>query len=141
VRVKLKIKSRQSGKTIITNALVNTGFETDTPDILIPTKLAKAIDLWPLPLNTATIELGTAGGLTRNYTIPDALEVEVISGDRKSEIISCNVIISPIEEEVLINDKLTGRMKIVIVDAGEGKWKFLDEPDHKIKKSESIQLW
>ncbi len=39
VRVKIKIKT--SKKSIETSALVNTGFEAEHPEILIPTKLAE----------------------------------------------------------------------------------------------------
>ena len=43
VRVKLKRGSR----VIETSALVNSGFETDAPDIVIPVELAKRLSLWP----------------------------------------------------------------------------------------------
>jgi len=39
VRVRLRIKS--AGKTVETTALVNTGFETEQPEILLPANLAE----------------------------------------------------------------------------------------------------
>ena len=47
VRVKLRIRARGSGRDVETIALVNSGFETATPQLLIPRRLAEAL---PTPL-------------------------------------------------------------------------------------------
>jgi len=46
-----------------------------------------------------------------------------------------------IEEEVLINDKLTEELDIIILAPGSGKWKFSDDPVDKIRYSEKPQYW
>lgn len=43
VRVKLSTRSR----AVETSALVNSGFESDDPDVVIPVELARKLDLWP----------------------------------------------------------------------------------------------
>ncbi len=43
VRVRLKLKSRISGEVVETVALVNTGFETESPQLLIPLALARRL--------------------------------------------------------------------------------------------------
>ena len=65
VRVKLKIKSLRSNKEVISSALVNSGFEAETPQLLIPRKLAMELSLWPPPDDAYLIEVGTAGGPVR----------------------------------------------------------------------------
>jgi hypothetical protein len=40
VRVKLRLRARTSGETIEASALVNSGFETESPQLLIPRELA-----------------------------------------------------------------------------------------------------
>jgi len=51
-----------------------------------------------------------------------------------------DVLISPIEE-VLVNDKITEGLGIVLLAAGSGKWKFTDDPPNKIRYSEKPQYW
>jgi len=46
--------------------------------------------------------------------------------------------ISNLEYEVLISDKLGGELDIVILDL-RGKWRFSDED--KIRKTEAPQYW
>ncbi len=140
VRVKLKIKSK-SGKEVFSSALVNSGFETEKPQLLIPIQLAKSINIWPPPPSAILTELGTAGGPIRNYLIPDELEVSVITNDREVGPVVCDAIISHIEEEVLINDKLSDELNIMILKLGVGLWKFLDDPLELKRESELPKYW
>jgi hypothetical protein len=61
VRVKLRIVSK-SGKEFTTSALVNSGFEAETPQLLLPRSLAYELGLWPPPPEAILVEVGTAGG-------------------------------------------------------------------------------
>jgi len=141
LRVRIRVRHRASSKEVTTIALVNTGFETEVPQLLIPLKLAVELSLWPPPQHSTIVELGTAGGPVRKYLTPKALEVEVVEEDRVVGPIVCDAIISHVEEEVLINDKLSEELKIVILAAGSGKWKFVDDPPGLVRHSYSPQLW
>jgi hypothetical protein len=66
VRIRLRIVSKV-GKEVITSALVNSGFEAETPQLLLPRSLAYELGLWPPPLDAVLVEVGTAGGPVRNY--------------------------------------------------------------------------
>ncbi|MFZ8795069.1 MAG: hypothetical protein ACO2O2_14470 [Acidilobaceae archaeon] len=44
-------------------------------------------------------------------------------------------------EEVLINDKLVEELGIVVVAAGSGKWRFIDDPVDKVRVTEKPQYW
>ena len=138
VRVKLRIKSLRSNREVVTSALVNSGFEAETPQLLIPRRLAAELGLWPPPDDACLIEVGTAGGPVRNYLVPNAAEVTVETGDRSVGAVKCDVMISNLEYEVLISDKLGGELGIVILDL-RGKWRFLDED--KIRETEAPQYW
>ena len=48
VRIRLRIVSRV-GKEVTTSALVNSGFEAETPQLLLPRSLAYELGLWPPP--------------------------------------------------------------------------------------------
>ncbi len=114
MRVRLRVKERE----VITTALVNTGFETERPQVLVPLNLARALSLWPPPDNAYLIELGTAGGPIREYVVPNSVQITVITDDRETRDIVCDAVISHIEEEVIINDKLSEELGIVILAAG-----------------------
>lgn len=45
VRVKLRIKSLRTGRQVTTSALVNSGYEAETPQLLIPRRLAAELGL------------------------------------------------------------------------------------------------
>lgn len=41
----------------------------------------------------------------------------------------------------MISDKLAGKLRIVIEDAGEGIWRFSDDPQDKRRTSEAPKHW
>ena len=138
IRVKLKIRSLKTNREVLTSALVNSGFEAETPQLLIPRRLAIELGLWPPPEDAYLVEVGTAGGPVRNYLVPRAAEVSVVTKDRVVGPCICDVMISGLEYEVLISDKLGGELGIVILDL-RGKWRFSDE--EKIRETEAPQYW
>lgn len=137
VRVRLRVASKQ-GAELTTSALVNSGFEAETPQLLIPRRLASALNLWPPPPEAQLIEVGTAGGPVRNYLVPGALRVYVEAGDRRVGPVECDAMISLLEHEVLISDRLGGELGIVILDL-RGKWRFADED--VVRLTEAPQYW
>lgn len=96
--------ARDTGKEVVTTALVNSGFETETPQIILPIRAASELGLYSLLPFARVVELGTAAGPTRMYLLPKAVEIAVITEDRRSRSVISDALISPAEEEVLIND-------------------------------------
>jgi hypothetical protein len=43
-RVRIRLST---DKAVETSALVNSGFESDDPDVVIPVELARRLNLWP----------------------------------------------------------------------------------------------
>ncbi|MDM7275867.1 MAG: hypothetical protein P3X22_007140 [Thermoprotei archaeon] len=68
--MKLKIRSLLSNTEIVTSALVKSGFEAETPQLLIPRSLAVKLGLWPPLPEAQLVEVETAGGPVRNYLAP-----------------------------------------------------------------------
>ena len=141
VRIKLRLRARASGGAIEVSALINSGFETDSPQLLIPMRLARRLALYPPPITSSIIEIGTAGGPSKVFLIREALEVWAITDDREVGPKLVDVLISPIEEEVLVNDKLTEELGIILLATGSGKWRFVDDPADKVRHSEKPQYW
>lgn len=138
MRVKLRIKSLRTNKEIVTSALINSGFEAESPQLLIPRRVAVELELWPPPQDAILIEVGTAGGPVRNYLVPRSVEVYVETQDRRVGPVVADVMISYYEYEVLVSDRLGGELGIVILDL-RGKWRFSDED--KIRETEASQYW
>lgn len=141
VRVKLRLRARTSGEIIEASALVNSGFETESPQLLIPIELARRIALYPPPPTSTIIEVGTAGGPSRVFLVREVIEVWVVTDDREVGLKVADILISPIEEEVLMNDKLTEELGIILLATGSGKWRFIDDPADKIRYSQKPQYW
>ena len=141
VRIRLRMRSRLSGEAVETNGLVSTGFETETRQLLIPLPLARQLGLYPPPPDASLVEFGTAGGPVRNYVIRDALEVSVLAGDREVGPVACDAVISGLEEEVLVNDKLGEALGLVLLALGSGKWRFADDPPEMVRSSEPPSYW
>ncbi|MCL7389814.1 MAG: hypothetical protein LZ167_04670 [Thaumarchaeota archaeon] len=141
VRIKLKLKPRTSEEAVVASALINSGFETDSPQLLIPVELARRLVLYPPPITSSIIEVGTAGGPSRVLLVREALEVWAVTDDREVGPKLVDVLISLIEEEVLVNDKLTEELGIILLAAGSGKWRFIDDPADKVRYSEKPQYW
>jgi hypothetical protein len=142
VRVRLKINCIKTKKSLYGSVLVNSGFETEKPELLIPLRLAEKLGLWPdLPRNAKTSIYGSAGGPMRVFIVPSALRVKIIAKGAKSQDVLSDAVISDIEEEALIGDKLGGKLGIVILNLWEGLWKLENDPVGKIRRTSRPQYW
>jgi len=141
VRIRLRVRSKTTGRELEVIALVNSGFETVKPQLLVPTRVAELLGLWPsMPSGYSVREYMTAGGPVRNYVIPDELEVSVVI-ERPTNPVLSDLVISPIEDEILISDKLAGRLGVIVYDFGEGIWRLNTDPDEVRRRSEERQIW
>ncbi len=141
VRIRLRLRSLINSRVVETVALVNSGFTTERPQLLVPTKLAEVLGFWPPPPHARLVELATAGGPVRNYLVYNAVEVEVVEDDRVSGKVVADAIVSGIEEEVLVNDVLGEELGIVILGLASGRWRFRDDPPEKVRRSYPPQVW
>ncbi|HDD45063.1 MAG TPA: hypothetical protein ENG63_09445 [Candidatus Desulfofervidus auxilii] len=139
VRVKVRLKALKGKKeTIEEIALLNTGYESKEPEIVIPKETAEKLGLWPhLPDGTEVgdYEVG-GGGKVRVYYIENCLEIQVLTEDTVSNPILVSAVIMEGEKEVLLSDKSISALQIVLEDAGKGIWRFKKE--EKLRKSYSL---
>ena len=85
------------------------------------------------------LEFGTAGGPVRNYVVLNSLEVWVLGDDRVVGPVVSDAVISNVELEASINDKLAGALGIMILNPATGEWRFRD--DVIIRRSEPPRYW
>lgn len=140
--VRVKVRILISGKSVEAYALVNTGFEADRPQLLVPYAfLARSnVDLGGLG-RPDSIEYDTAGGPLTMYVYRGACRVVVVEHDRMSREVEADLVISPIEREVLINDTLIEELGIVILSPRSGLWRFTDDPPGVVRRSYKPQYW
>jgi len=142
VRIKLRIRSLLSAsKEVTTVALVNSGFEADTPQLLIPLKLAQELSLHARLLEARIESYGTVGGPVRLYVLPSSVETWVDEEDARSPKVVCDAVISDTEYEVLISDYLAGMLGIMVEDFREGIWKLKADPPHVKRQTHPPQVW
>ena len=128
--VRLKLRIRADNRVVDAVALLKSGFEASTPQLLIPVDIAKALNLWP-PEDAHEVVLETAGG---PLFYPRKAVVKVVAGDAESREVLTDIIVSPIANEPLISDMLAGELEIAVEDFGKGLWRFRWE--QKLRKSE-----
>ncbi|MCL7389888.1 MAG: hypothetical protein LZ172_07885 [Thaumarchaeota archaeon] len=133
VRVRVKIEEVRGSGVIYSEALLNTGFTSEELDIHIPRELARELGLWPPPRDASLEILDTAGGETLSYFIPSAVRLTVIEEDETSKTITCNVIVSLREKEVLLSDAVIEELGIEILSPKTGIWRFKGE--EKLRRS------
>ncbi len=140
--LRIKIKVEVGAKLVETRALVNTGFETDEPQLLVPNRFLSINEI-NLDLREAgrPVEYGTAGGPISMYVLQDACSISVIEPDRTKGLVKADLVVSPVEREVIISDTLADSLEIVILSPGRGCWKFVDDPPEKTRTSYAPQIW
>jgi len=126
----------------LTVALVNSGFESDRPQILTPISLARRLDLWGRVLIEGGSQIfGTVAGPTRLYVLPSSIYVSIVEDDIETEPILSDTVISEIEREVLISDYLAGLLGIAVEDFREGLWRLRSDRNNRIRRSYKPQYW
>jgi len=142
IRIMIKIRTRfEPIKEVRTIALVNSGFEADSPQILIPIKLAKELDLYSKIIEARIESYGTVAGPIRMYVIPSSVEVWIEEPDAVSPKVVCDTLISDTETEVLISDYLAGELGIIAEDFRYGYWRLRTDPIDKKRRSYPPQRW
>ena len=86
--VRIRVRLRILDKEITATALVNTGFETDEPQLLVPDRLllASGVDLSRLH--------GTAGGTIAMFVARRACKVALVEPDRVVGDVVANLVVA-----------------------------------------------
>jgi hypothetical protein len=135
VACRVRVRLRVGDRVFEGRALLNSGFETDAPDIVIPVDVAKELGLWPP--KTATIALLETGGGEVSlpcYTSHGILEL-VLPG-RSSKAVNVNIIVNPHVDEIVISDYVASELGIILLDFKKGLWRLTDDPPQTVRVSE-----
>jgi hypothetical protein len=128
VGVRVEIELAVGDRKVLKRALVNSGFESSTPDVGLPAEVARELALWP-PEDFGLEEVQTAGGRVYVYTVPKPARVKLLLGTSDDPETSCNLVIDPHLDEVILSDYLTDELGIVVVSFREGLWRHRSDPE------------
>jgi len=115
---------------------VNSGYESDVPEIHIPLLLARRLGFSLEHLRAEHYRV--VGSEVATYVL-GYVEVKVVAEDRESEWVRARAVSVPGEWEVLIGDALIEELGIEIVKPKSGLWRFTGE--ERLRRSERAEYW
>lgn len=141
VRIKIEVQALNKPSSVEVIALLNSGFETETPQILLPSRVAGLLGFLPeLPSSVVIKTYETAGEYElKMHFLENSVKIRILAGDRKSDLILCSAVISEQEREVILSDSTIDSFGIVIEGFAVGEWRFKGEK--KIRGSSKKQPW
>ena len=139
VRLRVALRRPGSPRVVETSALVNSGFEADMPQLVLPTALARELgfNVEEAPLGAVTV----CGGAELPMRVLGVVEVRVVVPDRATGWTRAVAVSVGREEEVLLSDKLTDALGVSPVLVGAGIWRFTDEPPDVRRRSAEPEFW
>ena len=143
VRVKVKVEHVSTGRSVVTSALVNTGFEARRPTVRMPVGLARELGVTDEDLRTAEEAVFIVGdGRAVHFTVlRDAFRISVEAEDRIEGPVLADALILYGSGELVLNDTLTQLLKIVPAMPRDGLWRFSDEPPDRLRESTERRVW
>ncbi|MCS7112446.1 MAG: hypothetical protein NZ955_00580 [Candidatus Bathyarchaeota archaeon] len=139
--VRVKVKISRNCRVLESTALANAGYEAETPQILIPTRVAQLLDLWPPREGMEETEFETAGGPLMVWIASRSCKVRVFADDVESSEVEADAVVSTLADEILLSDKMISELEIALEDVGRGLWRFRWEPKEKTRRSEPPRYW
>ncbi|MEM2282961.1 MAG: hypothetical protein QXH26_05445 [Candidatus Hadarchaeales archaeon] len=136
VRVRVRVEAGE--RKVETSALVNSGFESEVPLIILPLRVAEALGFSPKGLEEESY-LGAGGVAVILYSIPKKLRLSVVTEDRTVGPVKTRACISLGEKEVILSDAASSELGISIEDLKRGVWRFADE--NKRRASARKEEW
>ena len=128
---------RRGGLTREVVALVSSGYDADTPQLLIPVGLARELGLWPPRPDALEATFEKAGGPLRVWVHRRAVEARAVAEGASSDEVEADIVVSQLADEPLISDRLAGALSIAVEDFAEGLWRFRWEPVSRARQSEA----
>lgn len=137
--VRVRIRVRIGERVAEVPALVNSGYSSETSQLLIPVEFARDLGLWP-PEGAEESVFETAGGPIRVWIMAGAAKISV-AGEKSSPEIISDIVISQLIDEVLMSDTLTSDLGIALEDPKRGLWRFRWEPPDRVRRSVPPKYW
>jgi len=123
IAVRVRLVLRRGDRFVEAAALAISGYEAETPQVLVPRAVAEILGFWPPPPGSETV-FETAGGPLRVWVVPRGCSAKVVAEGAESPEVVVGLAVSPIADEVLLSDKTISGLQIALEDVGRSLWKF-----------------
>ena len=139
VRVRIKaLIGPSAGASVETSALANTGYEAESPEVLLPRPLAEHLGLPARAPEARRAYYETPMGLLSISLLERAVEVELVGlGDR----VVAHAAVSGHEGEVLLSDRAIEALGVLILRPAEGLWRHASDSEGTIRRSARPEFW
>ena len=135
VRVRVRVKSRSSGKSIVVRVLANGGAESPKPCIVVSEDIAESLGLWPTN-NFKVHQVEEASSVGEVYVIEGAVELELLGEhDESLSRVVADLVVQKGLIEPLITDITIDELGIQVISFSKGLWRFRDDPPDKVRRS------
>ncbi len=135
VRVRVRVKSRSSGKSIVVRVLANGGAESPRPCIVVSEDIAESLGLWPTN-NFKVHQVEEASSVGEVYVIEGAIELELLGEhDESLSRVVADLVVQKGLIEPLITDITIDELGIQVISFSKGLWRFRDDPPDKVRRS------
>ncbi|MCC6022014.1 MAG: hypothetical protein LM560_02695 [Desulfurococcaceae archaeon] len=135
VRVRVRVKSRSSGKSIVVRVLANGGAESPRPCIVVSEDIAESLGLWPTN-NFKVHQVEEASSVGEVYVIEGAVELELLGEhDESLSRVVADLVVQKGLIESLITDITIDELGIQVISFSKGLWRFRDDPPDKVRRS------
>ncbi len=135
LRLRVRIERIDSSTSLEVVGIANSGFVGVEPEILLPLHIAKQLRLHEIRDPEIYTKITGDGREVELLRYREAVKVYIVTDDRVEGPVISSVLVSPRARHVLLNDKLLGKLRIVLIDFGEGIWCFRDEIGKKERRS------
>ena len=135
LRLKVRVERADGARAVELVAIANSGFVSPEPEVLLPFSLAERLALSELAEPEAARKTLGDGSEAVVLKYRGAVKVYVVEEDRVEGPVQAHALASPRALYPLLNDKLLGRLRIVLLDFAEGTWCFRDELGKRERKS------
>lgn len=134
VRVKLRIKSKLTNRSVELVVLANGGAESPKPCVVVDVETAEALNLWPSQGELYSIE--EASTTTKAYLLPEAVKLELLDeGGNILSDVDADLIIQEGLHEPLITDITIDSLGIQVISFSKGLWKHKEDQPNVIRRS------
>ncbi len=135
LRLRVRIERIDSAVAEEVVGIANSGFVGVDPEILLPVDIAQKLRLQEVSEPEVYTKITGDGREIDLLRYRNSVKVYVVTEDRVEGPVVCSVLVSPRARYVLLNDKLLGKLRVALIDFGEGIWCFRDEIGRKERRS------
>ncbi len=135
LRLRVRIERVDGKASVEVVGVANSGFVGLEPEVLVPMRIANELKLSELGEPEVHTKIAGDGRELELLRYRGAVRVYVVTEDRVEGPVVSDVLVAPRARYVLLNDKLLSKLRIVLLDFGEGIWCFRDELGKKERRS------